>query len=81
MLDNNFLDGLFDRFRSIVREEIAAAQPVKRDDKLLSRQEAADYLKISITTLGEWTKRGTLKCKQIGRRVLYAQSDLTKALR
>lgn len=43
---------------------------------LLSRQESASFLKISLVTLYDWTKSGILKSYKIGGRVYYKQDEL-----
>jgi excisionase family DNA binding protein len=49
-------------------------------DKLLSRQEAAEYLGIKAQTLATWTsaKRYRLPIVKVGRSVRYRLSDLEK---
>lgn len=47
---------------------------------LLSRQETAEYLKVSLTTLNNWRKSGTLTPVGIGKRVLYRMSDIQECL-
>lgn len=49
-------------------------------DRLLTRKEAAGYLRLSLVTLNEYTRRGLLRVHRIGARVLYRQSDLDKCL-
>jgi excisionase family DNA binding protein len=46
------------------------------EDVLLSRQETASYLKISLVTLHEWTNQGILKSYKIGGRVYYKQDEI-----
>lgn len=54
----------------------------KRDDasRYLTRKEAAAMLRISLPTLADWTRLGRIGAYRIGGRVLYAHSDITKAL-
>jgi len=65
-----------------VKEAIAdlldtkAAEP----DGYLSRAETAKELKVSLQTLNELTKAGTLTCYRIGARVLYKRADIAAAL-
>ncbi|MEX2336365.1 MAG: helix-turn-helix domain-containing protein [Fulvivirga sp.] len=49
-------------------------------EKLLTRKETADKLKISLVTLNDWSKRGLLKSYLIGGRVLYKDSELEASL-
>lgn len=52
------------------------------DDTLLSRKEAARYLKVNPGTLAVWacTKRYPLKSLKVGRAVRYRKSDLDRFL-
>lgn len=53
----------------------------KQDDFLLSRQEAAERLNISVQTLTRLQERGELKRVQVSdRRVGYRNSDVAKFL-
>lgn len=47
-------------------------------DRLLSREEAATYLNVSMPTLNTWEKSGQLTPKRYGNRVYYFESDLLK---
>jgi transcriptional repressor of dcmA and dcmR len=42
--------------------------PSVRDDELLDIKEAADFLKVSETSLRRWTNSGRLRCLRVGRR-------------
>jgi len=52
----------------------------KENDELLTRQETADYLKVNLTTLWSWTKKGNLKSIGIGNRVYYKKQDILDCL-
>jgi hypothetical protein len=49
-------------------------------EKLLTRKETADKLKVSLVTLNDWTKRGLIQSYIIGGRVLYKESEIEKSL-
>lgn len=69
-------------FRETLKELLD--ESVKKPDdgiKLLSRQEVAKLLHISLPTLNGLTKSGILKCKRINRRVLYDLDDVLGALK
>lgn len=51
------------------------------ESDLLSRKEAAAYLKITLPTLHAWTRQGTIECKRIEGRVYYLRSDLKMLLK
>ena len=45
-------------------------------DELLTRQEAAEMLKITLPTLHSWTKNRILTPNYMGRRVYYKKQDI-----
>ena len=51
-----------------------ANQPNESD--LLTRKEAAAYLKITLVTLNAWTKQGIISSMRICGRVYYSKSEL-----
>jgi hypothetical protein len=66
-----------------VQEAIKAMPPAKAEsqtEKLLTRKETADKLKISLVTLNDWSKRGLLSSYLIGGRVLYKESEIEASL-
>lgn len=54
--------------------------PQKEEAKLYTRKETANFLKISLPTLHDWTKNGIVKAYRIGNRVLYKYEEITGAL-
>jgi excisionase family DNA binding protein len=73
--------GLGSIIREIVKEEL---QPIIallknqriKEDELLTRKEAAEFLKISNTTLYTLDKTQVLPAKRLRGKVLYLKSDL-----
>ena len=59
-----------------IKENFQPKEPVE----LLTREETAEYLKISLTTLWHWSKKGILPSYGIGNRVFYKRSDLESCL-
>lgn len=51
------------------------------DANLLTREEAAIYLHITLPTLNTYTKSGRVKGYRLGGRVFYKRSELTDALK
>jgi excisionase family DNA binding protein len=49
-------------------------------EKLLTREETAKLLSISLVTLWKWTKDNTISAFRIGNQIRYKQSDVYKAL-
>lgn len=60
-----------------LRKEIA---PVHAKEEYLSRKEVADLLKVELSTLHNWCKKGKLKPYGIGNRVYFLRSDIEKAM-
>lgn len=54
--------------------------PIQAKEEYLSRKEVADLLKIELSTLHNWCKKGKLKPYGIGNRVYFLRSDIEKAL-
>ncbi|NVJ46458.1 MAG: helix-turn-helix domain-containing protein [Cytophagia bacterium] len=55
-------------------------KPIKPKEEYLSRREVADLLKIELSTLHNWCKKGKLNPYGIGNRVYFLRSDIEKAL-
>jgi len=67
-----------------VSEALATLRPQEQSsstDEYLTREEAAQMLHISLPTLRNHARRGLLHPHRIGRRVLYARSDVEMALK
>lgn len=56
-------------------------QQLPEKDKFLSRKETAKTLHISLPTLSELNKNGVIVAHRIGKRILYKQSEINKALK
>ena len=54
--------------------------PANEQPKYLTRQETAKLLRISLPTLNEYTKRGTLKGYRLQGRVLYREDEILSSL-
>jgi DNA-binding transcriptional regulator YhcF (GntR family) len=66
-----------------VREAVKNLQltpPTTQGEKLLTRRETADKLKISLVTLNDWSKRGLIQSYLIGGRVLYKEHEILASL-
>jgi predicted lipase len=49
-------------------------------DKLLTREQTAEMLSISLGTLWSWTKKNILISYRIGNKVMYKQSEVYQSL-
>jgi excisionase family DNA binding protein len=79
-------DELKESFKSIVQIEVqkivsgltTAQEPAP---ELITRKETAQILGISLPTLNEWTKNGTLPAQRIGTRVRYNRANVYNSLK
>lgn len=73
-----------ERFKSIIGSTVAKVlqehknlfNTVKNEDKYLSRKEAAEFLRISETSLWSLDKTQVLPARRLNGKVLYLKSDL-----
>lgn len=49
-------------------------------EKLMTRQEAADFFSVDLSTIWAWTKKGRIRSWQISGRVYYKRSELEASL-
>ncbi|MDO6436285.1 helix-turn-helix domain-containing protein [Cyclobacterium sp. 1_MG-2023] len=61
-----------------LKKEINPQQP---KEEYLSRKEVSELLKIELSTLHNWCKKGKLHPYGIGNRVYFLRSDIEKALK
>jgi excisionase family DNA binding protein len=67
--------------KEAIREEKDIFQPpAKEQEELLTRAEAAAFLKITKPTLWAWTKEGKLQTHRINSRVYYKRNELLASL-
>lgn len=55
-----------------IKENFQPKEPIE----LLTREETAELLKISLTTLWHWSKKGILPSYGIGNRVYYKRGEI-----
>ncbi|MBP9151286.1 MAG: helix-turn-helix domain-containing protein [Flavobacteriales bacterium] len=68
--------------KEAVREEVAAILPDDFNSPLLTRDEVARILDISMPTLNQWEKDGSIpKPKRIGKRVYWLRNDFMDFLK
>ena len=77
---------LQDSFRTIVQNEvqkiISGLTPAPEPEpELITRKETAQILGVSLPTLNEWTKNGTLPAQRIGTRVRYNRANVYASLK
>ena len=72
---------LLNAFRTIVKEELAVkADQLTRSPKALNRFEAAGVLGISLPTLDNFLKSGSIKFHKAGRRVFILENSINEFL-
>ena len=74
-------------FKNLIRDavlnaisEVTPQHQEKESTELLTRNETAKYLGVSLPTLNDWTKTGKVKGYRIGGRVRYKKVDVLNAL-
>ena len=63
-----------------LEKRIATLISKQNDDELLTRTETAKILKVELTTLWSWTKKGKITAYGIGNRVYYKRGEIMKSL-
>jgi len=61
-------------------EDLKKSFQLKQPSEFMTRQEVADFLKINLTTLWNYTKQGKLTAYGINSRVLYKRSEVVQSL-
>ena len=62
-------------------EAFKNTQPVThKKEELLTREEACELLKIDLSTLWRWTKKGRIDAYGIGKRVFYKKDEIFNSL-
>lgn len=61
-------------------DELKQSFQPKTPEELLTRSEAAELLKINLSTLYHWTKKGKLKSYGLSGKVYYKRSEVESAL-
>lgn len=83
MLHNLTPSDLEELIKKVVCEQLKAFKgnaSSENPDELLTREDACLLLKISLTSLWNWTKKGKLKAYGIGNRVYYKRGELIESL-
>jgi len=50
------------------------------NDQLLTKREVAKKLRVSESTIDDYRKRGSLTAYKVGKKILFYESQLTKAI-
>jgi hypothetical protein len=88
-MENVFLTSFSkEELQAIINESLdqklkSRLEPSKQDEKkekLLSRNEAAALLKITLVTLSDWSNRGIIQSYYMGGRVYYKEHEIINSL-
>ena len=52
----------------------------KQPEELMTRNEVKDFLKVDLSTVHNWTKKGKLKSYGLGHRIYYKRSEVEQAI-
>lgn len=78
ILDGIMASELIGAIKEVVRNEMKLANP--EPEVLMTREEAANYLKIGLSTLSRWVAKGTVICYGIEGRKYFKKLELDAAL-
>ncbi len=71
---------IFNRFKSEFESIKKEFQP-KQPTEFLTRQQVKELLDVDLSTVHNWTKRGTLQAYGIAGRVYYKRAEVEQALK
>lgn len=76
----NALANLIDeKIQERLQELIKELQP-KEPEEFLNRKETAQFLKISLVTLHQWTNKGILKAYKFGNKTYFSRKEIVSQL-
>lgn len=75
---SEFIPKIREVFKDILKEHI---QTSKDDEVLLTREDAAEMLSVSLVTLWKYTKDDIIPAYRIGTKVRYKKSEILLALK
>ena len=74
-------EGLRKLIQETLRTELQTLHPPKEEDSYKTRKETAEHLHVSLPTLDEYQKHGLIVGRRFGRRILFLESDIEKAVK
>ena len=77
---------LIEQIRKVIQEELSKSghlthPPSISDKTILTREETAELLQVSLMTLHNWNAKGILYSRRIGNQVRYFSQDVDSVLR
>ena len=79
--ENVTKEWLAEQFGKIEKQLQCLETKDKEEYKLLSRKDAADFLKIDLSTLWAWQNKGIVRAYSIGGRVYFLRNELISLLK
>ena len=73
---NEIIDGVL----LALKNNASSLQLNEQTDQLLTRDETAKLLSVSLVTLWDWTKKDIIPAYRIGNKVRYKKSEVLKSL-
>ena len=73
---NEIIDGVL----LALKNNAGSLQLNEQTDQLLTREETAKLLSVSLVTLWDWTKKDIIPAYRIGNKVRYKKSEVLKSL-
>ena len=71
------IDNLINKSISSAIEHLKQENPVETpEDEFITRQNAADILKVSLVTISDWDKKGILTPYRYNTRIRYKKSEI-----
>ncbi len=67
-------------FTEVIKAALSEIKIEVVEDKIMTRQEVADYLRISLPTLHDYMKKGRIPFYRINSRIRFKKKDLDKLL-
>lgn len=82
LLNGISLSDIKEVLREVLEEQSNEFTKSENSDnpEYLSRKEVAKLLKISLTTLNDWSKQGIVQSYRIGNRVLYKRNEIESSI-
>ncbi|MBK3518243.1 helix-turn-helix domain-containing protein [Carboxylicivirga marina] len=84
-LTQEFKEEIRTLLKETIQEELNAISSPQsttaKDDKMLSREEASQFLGCSLTSLYHYQRKNLVPYHQVGRRILFSKSDLVNHLK
>lgn len=77
---DEFESRIYQRVKSEFEAIKKEFQP-KEPTEFLTRNETRDFLKVDLSTLHNWTKKGKLKSYGIGNRIYYRRDEVEQAIK